>query len=329
MLSSWVGVDCCSWEGVRCDRATGNIVGLHLIGLSGNIPHDIRNLSNLEGTIPDSVGLLTKLDLLDVSNNSLEGVVFQAHFANLSRQMPIIRVSDLSHNKLSGPLANLPFGDPLNGLKDENFGSLYLQNNLFNGFIPVSLCTRTGLENLDLSRNRLIGNISNCLVKLQNLNKMMFSSNRLSGVIPNYLGYMSPFLSWLNLNDNKFFGELPRDLGKLGALRVLDLGNNKLSGKFPNWIGKKSTSLMILDIAHNNLTGEVPNCFGELYGMVEASQRDIRNGSSSSNEIVIQVLKGVDLEYSKTLGLVFNMDLSSNKLTGEIPQELTALTLLV
>ncbi|PWA94706.1 leucine-rich repeat protein [Artemisia annua] len=309
--------------------------------LAGPIPIFLERLGSLQTfsvssnllnrTIPDSVGLLTKLDLLDVSNNSLGGVVNEAHFSNLS----VLKYLDLSSNrklrfnvsrewippfqlrtirlgscKISdefptwlqnqkeldelilsntsitgslpacGPLVNLPFGDPLNGFKDENYGSLYLQNNLFNGFIPKLLCRRTGLEYLDLSRNRLTGNIPNCLVKLQNLRMMIFSSNRLSGIIPNSLGYMSPILSWLNLNDN-------------------------------------------------NLIGEVPNCFGELYGMVEASQRDIRNGSSSFNENVIQVLKGVDLEYSKTLGLVFNMDLSSNKLTGEIPQELTALTLLV
>ncbi|XP_039119403.1 receptor-like protein EIX2 [Dioscorea cayenensis subsp. rotundata] len=30
-LSSWaMGQDCCSWEGVRCDNITGNVIGLEL-----------------------------------------------------------------------------------------------------------------------------------------------------------------------------------------------------------------------------------------------------------------------------------------------------------
>ncbi|XP_023757101.2 putative receptor like protein 25 [Lactuca sativa] len=47
------------------------------------------------------------------------------------------------------------------------------------------------------------------------------------------------------------------------------------------------------------------------------------------DESLIQVMKGVELEYTKNLALLFNMDLSSNKLVGEIPDKLTALCMLV
>ncbi|PWA35614.1 leucine-rich repeat domain, L domain-like protein [Artemisia annua] len=47
--------------------------------------------------------------------------------------------------------------------------------------------------------------------------------------------------------------------------------------------------------------------------------------SFNYNGNVMQVIKGVTLEYSKMWTLVSNMDLSSNKLVGEIPQELTTL----
>lgn len=40
-----------------------------------------RNL--LSGNIPLSIGKLAKLRFLDISNNSLEGIVFEAHFSNL------------------------------------------------------------------------------------------------------------------------------------------------------------------------------------------------------------------------------------------------------
>ncbi|KAL7586724.1 hypothetical protein Lser_V15G36720 [Lactuca serriola] len=292
---------------------------------------------------PQWIQTQRNLDKLVLSNASISGAL-----PTWLQQMPIIRFLDLSHNNLSGSLRNLP-----NGFTDEYGGSLYVQNNLFKGLIPRSLCKRTSLEILDLSRNRLTGKIPNCLENLKNLNMMLFSSNRLSGVIPRSLGHVSPSLSWLNLNENSFTGEIPQDLGKLRALRVLDFGDNKFSGNIPKWIGENVTTLMvlrlhnnnftgripqslcrnsnlqILDVAYNGLTGSIPRCFGELNGMIEKREQDIRNGSSSSGETVIQVMRGVDLEYTKTLGLVFNMDLSSNKLMGEIPKELTSLSLLV
>lgn len=32
VLSSWIGIDCCSWKGVLCDAATGSVVSLLLRG---------------------------------------------------------------------------------------------------------------------------------------------------------------------------------------------------------------------------------------------------------------------------------------------------------
>ncbi|KAK1416467.1 hypothetical protein QVD17_32258 [Tagetes erecta] len=52
---------------------------------------------------------------------------------------------------------------------------------------------------------------------------------------------------------------------------------------------------------------------------------DIKEGLVYIN----QVMKGINLEYTETIDLVFNMDLSNNKLTGGIPPEITELTLLV
>ncbi|GKC03750.1 leucine-rich repeat protein [Tanacetum coccineum] len=206
------------------------------------------------------------------------------------QKMPIIRVLDLSHNKLTGPLTNLPSGDPSGRIKYYNGGLILVQNNLFTGLIPKSLCTMIDLEVLDLSRNKLSGKIPKCLRNLKYLTDMLLSSNRLSGLIPSSLGLMSG-LNWLQLNDNNFSGELPRELRNLRYLFVLDLGENKMSGIIPEWIGENLTklhalrlrknsftgripqtlckmpNLSILDLAHNNLSGSIPHCFGELQSM--------------------------------------------------------------
>ncbi|KAJ0954590.1 putative non-specific serine/threonine protein kinase [Helianthus annuus] len=465
MLSSWVGDDCCKWERVGCDHATGRVVSLHLrrtfrddyylfdraglfveddnldsvdedyylegdevnscltelvnlkhLDLSGNDFYRIR--------IPEFIGSfkhlrsskLTNLHLLDISDNSLQGVVSEDLFANLSmlkylnadynnklffnisrawippfqlkvirlssckiedgfphwlrtqrkleelvlsntsiygplptwlRHLPIIHALDLSHNKLTGPLMNLPSAyDAIY----ESGGVLLLQNNLSTGFIPRWLCTRTDLEILDLSRNRLTGKIPSCMWNLS-LDVMLLSSNKLSGVIPSPLG-LNPSLEWLQLNDNNLNGELPRDFRYFINLKVLDLGENKISGSIPKWIGEnvtmlgvlrlhknnftgriphslcKSQQLQIIDLAHNNLIGSIPHCFGELDGMKGKSFHGFHLLLYGYGD-VMQVLKGVSLDYTKTLQVVINMDLSSNKLVGEIPRELMALDALL
>ncbi|XP_076908228.1 uncharacterized protein LOC143596722 [Bidens hawaiensis] len=299
---------------------------------------------NLANGFPEWLRNQRKLDKFDLSHANISGPL-----PTWLRKLPIIRSLDLSNNNLSGPLTNLPSGRPYIGFGDfYNQPELRLQNNLFNESIPWSLCTRIDLELLDLSRNKLTGNIPKCLRNMQRLNFLMLSSNGLSGVIPSFVGPTST-LVWLRLNDNNLSGELPQEIWNLSALMFLDLGNNAFSGKIPEWIGEKESMLLvfrlhknnftggiprslcknaylrILDVAHNNLTGTIPRCLGELYGM--ASSPD--GGPRSIEEGVTQVMKGVDLDYTKTLDLVINIDLSSNKLVGEIPTELTALHALV
>ncbi|KAJ0479000.1 putative leucine-rich repeat domain superfamily [Helianthus annuus] len=337
-------------------ESLGKLTSLRMLSVSSNL---------LSGPIPNSVGQLTNLHLLDISGNSFQGVVSEDLFANLSmlkylnadynnklhfnisrawiplfqlkslrlssckinngfpqwlrsqtkleelvlsnaglfgplptwlRLMPIIRVLDLSHNKLTGPLMNLP--SVYEVVRYESGSLFLLQKNLFSGLIPKWLCKRRDLLVLDLSRNRLTGKIPKCLWNLS-LNVMILGSNKLSGNIPEWIGENVTMLVAMRLHKNNFTGRIPHSLCK-------------------------SQQLQILDLAHNNLIGSIPHCFGELDGM---------NGNSfhgfhllfSGYGNVMQVLKGVSLDYTNTVGFVINMDLSSNNLVGEIPKPLTAL----
>ncbi|KAJ0478998.1 putative non-specific serine/threonine protein kinase [Helianthus annuus] len=296
----------------------------------------------IEDGFPHWLRTQRKLEELVLSNTSIYGPL-----PTWLRHLPIIHALDLSHNKLTGPLMNLPSAyDAIY----ESGGVLLLQNNLSTGFIPRWLCTRTDLEILDLSRNRLTGKIPSCMWNLS-LDVMLLSSNKLSGVIPSPLG-LNPSLEWLQLNDNNLNGELPRDFRYFINLKVLDLGENKISGSIPKWIGEnvtmlgvlrlhknnftgriphslcKSQQLQIIDLAHNNLIGSIPHCFGELDGMKGKSFHGFHLLLYGYGD-VMQVLKGVSLDYTKTLQVVINMDLSSNKLVGEIPRELMALDALL
>ncbi|XP_052622646.1 receptor-like protein 49 [Lactuca sativa] len=296
---------------------------------------------NIANGFPQWLRNQRKLEALILSNATISGPL-----PTWLRKLPVISILDLSYNEIKGPLRNLP----------NEYGSmrkLFLQSNRFNESIPRSLCRMTSLIFLDISRNMLTGKLPTCLENLQNLLAMRFSSNRLSGVIPGSIALNSSSLIRLSLNDNNFSGELPQELGNLRYLSVLDLGDNKFSGSIPEWIGEKLKSLVVLrlhknnfsgrippslckdsnlqvlDVACNNLTGAIPPCLGELNAMFNSSRVHSPLWQYGYNENVIEVIKGLELEYGTILGILFSIDLSSNKLVGEIPIELTALSMLV
>ncbi|GJU45858.1 leucine-rich repeat protein [Tanacetum coccineum] len=283
---------------------------------------------------PEWLRTQKKLEALRLSNASITGPL-----PTWLRKMPLVSFLDLSHNKLSGPLTNLP--------NEGSVSVLFLQDNLFNESIPISLCRRIDLEYLNLARNRLSGKLPNCLGNMRNLRTMQFSSNQLSGVVPSSILSQSSTLSWLNLNDNHFTGELPQELGNLRELQILDLGDNGFSGNLPEWIGENLTNLrvfrlhknnftgsisrslcnnsylQILDVAHNNLMGPIPHCLGKLDAMINVSYSSF-SSYTSSEESVNQVMKD-SIGKMKALN---SLDFSGNQLTGPIPSSIGALNFL-
>lgn len=109
---------------------------------------------------------------LTLSNASISGPL-----PTWLRKMPL-KFLDLSQNKLISPLTNLPNIGKFDAFGYGFYPGLFLQDNLFNGSIPRSLCRRTDLFLLDLSKNRLTGKIRKSLANLQMLQGMKFSSNK-------------------------------------------------------------------------------------------------------------------------------------------------------
>ncbi|KAJ0966684.1 hypothetical protein J5N97_023601 [Dioscorea zingiberensis] len=333
-----------------------SVLDLSNTGITGQLPewfwdlsHSIAilDLSNnqITGTIPASLNY-AGIALINLSSNKFEGA--------LPSLPPNAAYVDLSYNSFSGDL--LPV---LNGTLI-TLGHIYLSNNLLNGTIPISICNFRLVQVIDISNNFISGELPSCWANLIYLVALKLENNKLSGEIPASMGSLR-LMEVLHLGNNNLSGEIPLPLRKCKILVTLDLGSNKLSGNIPAWIGENLlllrilrlrsnmfhgdipeelfnlASLQILDLAYNNLSGAIPQAFGNLSAMqltndARQSILDRFQGqvlTSVGNYSMIGytdslsvVTKGRQLEYSKTLQFVTSIDLSSNRLSGEIPEQI-------
>ncbi|XP_027181263.1 LRR receptor-like serine/threonine-protein kinase ERECTA [Coffea eugenioides] len=183
----------------------GQLRGLHTLDLSfnqltGSIPWSVGALpalsnvilchNRLSGPVPPFVSqTLTRLDL---KQNDLSGSLSPASLP------PSLEYLSLSWNRFSGPVDRL-----LGGLNRLNYldlslnqftgcipgrlfsfpiANLQLQRNLFSG--PVEPVDQVTIPTVDLSYNRLSGEISPLLATVQNL---YLNNNRFMGQVPNSL----------------------------------------------------------------------------------------------------------------------------------------------
>ncbi|XP_020081931.1 LRR receptor-like serine/threonine-protein kinase GSO1 [Ananas comosus] len=309
-------------------------------------------------TLPDWLwNMSSSLEVIDLSYNQIKGKL------PLSLNRVMLRYLNLSSNQFEGPLPALPqtptvldlsnnfFTGPIPNSTLSSLEYLLLSNNSFDGNVPVSLCESTSLIVLDISNNKLSGEIPPCLGMLQDqLFVLDTMNNNLSGQIPASLGKQTD-LSILNLRNNSLSGEIPSSLQYCTELIILDLGYNNFSGTIPKWIGESLPFLMVLslcsntfsgsipseivqlgylralDLSHNILSGSIPRSIGELswekgvpiMPFFEYSNYNVSAGSVGS---VYLVVKGEAREYSKLLYLFESIDLSCNNLYGEIPDEI-------
>lgn len=124
-----------------------------------------------------------------------------------------------------------------NDRENRIFG-LELPDMKLSGEIPKPLEYCQSMQTLDLSGNRLYGNIpSQICTWLPYLVTLDLSNNDLSGTIPPDLANCS-FLNSLLLADNQLYGIIPSQLSSLGRLKKFSVANNRLTGTIPSAFGK-------------------------------------------------------------------------------------------
>ncbi|KAL8459289.1 hypothetical protein ACS0TY_036687 [Phlomoides rotata] len=103
------------------------------------------------GTLPESFGLLSSLQLLFMKDNMLEGVVTEAHFANLTKLDKFFASGN--HLTLNvSPNWNPPFNLTILQIASWSLGAVGSQ-------IPAWLETQKNILNLDLSNTGISGSI--------------------------------------------------------------------------------------------------------------------------------------------------------------------------
>ncbi|XP_065624107.1 receptor-like protein EIX1 [Quercus suber] len=312
----------------------------------------------ISDTIPNWLwNLSSQLQILDLSHNKLTGNLPKSlNFSSLESVLldfnylegplplwPNVKGLSLRSNLLSGPIP-IRISQEMSHLRD-----LDLSGNFLNGSIPSSINELRDLYSLLLSSNCFSGNIHYHWESMQSLSFIDLSRNNLSGGIPSSMCSL-PYLIWLQLSNNNFSGNLSLCLKFVSSksLSTLDLGENRLSGSIPKWIGERLSSITmlnlrgnmlfgkipkqlcditnihVLDLAQNNFSGSIPSCFGGLAGYKYFDGTTF----GEITEHMDLVVKGRQYEFYDQISNVNLMDFSKSSLSGEIPTELTNLTLL-
>ncbi|CAN4100400.1 unnamed protein product [Withania somnifera] len=312
------------------------LVELNLWGnsFSGSIPREIGLVqslkelclgsNNFSSDIPDALSGLSKLVFLDLSRNNFGGEI-QEIFGQLIQ----VRFLVLHGNSYTGGIVSSGIPNLV------NLSRLDLSDNHFSGPLPIEISQMKGLEFLILAHNQFSGNIPSEYGDLTALQAVDLSSNRFNGSVPPSFGKLRSLL-WLMLANNSLSGEIPLELGNCSSLLWLNLANNQLSGSIPPQlasIGADPMPTFLLNREKEKLTAASGDCFAMrrwipadyppfsfIYPLLNGKNCRILGNRLFMGDGLMQVCQpGSNVRTNQVPGYI---QLSDNKLSGEIPPEI-------
>ncbi|XP_050284101.1 receptor-like protein 15 isoform X2 [Quercus robur] len=333
----------------------GKLVFLQFLGLSenhlsGTIPmhfgmgcHNVHFLklsyNNFSGQIFPTHFNLTNLESLLLDNNHFSGMI--PNSISISNYLYTI---DFSNNHFSGMLPT--------GLGNMSLWELVMAKNQLEGTIPIELCKLVRLQFLDLSENNLSGSIPSCF-NSSYLTSVYLNKNLLSGPIPCAFKNNSNLVT-LNLRDNLLIGNISDWIGNLSSLSILLLRENHLEGRIPSQLCLLQ-NLHLLDLSYNKFSGTIPHCLSNITFVASTQELNSRGFSDEilkyqirmpylktkstnmkdwnymgyfetdvkeTDEAEFTTKNRIDSYHGDVLNYMFGIDLSCNKLVGEIPPQL-------
>ncbi|KAJ0027164.1 hypothetical protein Pint_34898 [Pistacia integerrima] len=207
-----------------------SVLDLHFNQLQGEIPYPpqcaiyVDYSCNFFTSIPVDIGTFLPFTMFfSVSNNSLTGVIPKT-ICNSA----YLQVLDLSDNNLNGMIPTCLIQ------KIETLGVLNLRRNNLTGTIPDAFPENCGLQTLNLNGNQLEGRVPKSLANCTTLEVLDLGNNQITDNFPCWLKYISSFRV-LVLRSNKFYGTIgcPEIKGNWSMLQIVDLASNNFCGKLP------------------------------------------------------------------------------------------------
>uniref|UniRef100_A0A6N2KGP4 Receptor-like protein 12 n=1 Tax=Salix viminalis TaxID=40686 RepID=A0A6N2KGP4_SALVM len=209
--------------------------------------------NRFEGGIPDALGDLKELYLLNLSNNLLTGRIPPSFENNIEGHIPIwfmnldnLRYLRLSWNKLEGALPIPPRSTII----------YMVSHNRLTGEIPPAICNLTSLVILQLSINNLNSKLPQCLGNISNSASVLdLRNNSFSGDIPDAFS-SGCTLREIDFSQKQLEGKIPRSLANCTKVEILNIEKNKINDVFPSWLGI-FPNLRVLILRSNRLHGVI------------------------------------------------------------------------
>ncbi|CAN6230940.1 unnamed protein product [Urochloa humidicola] len=288
--------------------------------------------------IPDAIGNMKNLTLLNLYFNSITGLI-PSSIGLLSNLADI----KLFNNRLSGPL-------PPELGKHSPLGNLEVSNNFLNGSLPDTLCYNKKLYDIVVFNNNFSGELPANLGACDTLDNIMLQDNGFTGVFPEQAWSAFPKLTTVKIQNNGFTGSLPSVISP--KITRIEMGNNRFSGAVPSsapgltsFLAENNhfsgvlpanmsgfANLTDLDLSGNRISGSIPPSIGSLERLNYLNlSRNLISGEIPKEVGLLPVVTMLDLSTNQLSGIIpqeFNnlhltvLNLSSNQLTGEIPGSL-------
>jgi len=326
--------DCCSWDGVECDRDSGHVIGLDL------------SSSCLHGSIDSNSSLfhLVQLRRLNLAGNDFKNSEIPSEIRNLSRLLDL----NLSMSGFSGQITEEILELSKLVSLDLRWNSLKLQKPGLQHLVEAL----TNLEVLHLSGVNISAKVPQIMANLSSLSSLFLRDCGLQGEFPvgifqlpnlrflsirynPYLtGYLPEFQSGsqieiLFLAGTNFSGQLPGSLGNLKSMKEFDVAECNFSGAIPSSLGNL-TKLNYLDLSYNFFSGKIPPSLVNLLQLTDLSLSSNNFRSGTIDWIGnLTKLSFVDMTETNSYGNIPSslgnltqltvLKLDRNKLTGQIP----------